>query len=66
MYHALVENYVHNIINLQMSSENIDYIPFEKALVLEGLEDDAELRKEVEQLEKTVKSLALRFDTFEV
>lgn len=55
---------------VQIKCGNIDYIPFRKALVLEGLEEDKELKKEVEQLQRSVNdtfcTLNQRFDNMEV
>ena len=58
-------------INFQISSGNIDYIPFNQALVLEGKEDEGEqLKKELQELRDAMKerfmNLSLRFDALEV
>ena len=39
---------------MQIKSGSIDYIPFEKALVLESLEEGEELKKEVEHLRESM------------
>ena len=44
-------------------SGNIDYIPYHKALVLEGQTEEEELKKELEQLQS---NLVLRLDALEV
>ena len=53
-----------------MTSGSIDYIPFQKALVLEGQEEDEELKKELENLQKVVgdrfNNIIHRFDALEV
>ena len=53
-----------------MTSGSIDYIPFQKALVLEGQEEDEELKKELENLQKLVgdrfNNIVHRFDALEV
>jgi hypothetical protein len=53
-----------------MTSGSINYIPFQQALVLQGQEEDDELKKEVENLQKLVgdrfNSLIHRFDALEV
>ncbi len=50
----------------QMRGGSIDYIPFHKALVLQGREADEELKEELAQLEQTVNdrfnNVGLRFD----
>ena len=55
---------------MQIRSGSIDYIPFQKALVLEGLQEDEELKQELEQLQKSVNetfnTLSHRFDTLQV
>ena len=53
-----------------MTNGHIDYIPYQKALVLEGQTEEEELKKELEQLQKMVgdrfNSLIHRFDALEV
>ena len=55
---------------IQMTNGHIDYIPYQKALVLEGQTEEEELKKELEQLQKMVgdrfNSLIHRFDVLEV
>ena len=54
----------------QMTSGSIDYIPFQQALVLQGQEEDEQLKKELENLQKLVgdrfNSLIHRFEALEV
>lgn len=53
-----------------MRCGQIDYIPFQQALILEGQEEDEELKKGLERLQKLVgdrfNSLIHRFDALEV
>ena len=54
-----------------MNSGDISYLPFNQALVLEGVEDESEeLRREVKELRYIMKDrfmdLNLRFDAIEV
>ena len=53
----------------QIKSGNIDYIPFQKALVLESSKEDKELKEELEQLQRAVcdtfSALSHRFDALE-
>lgn len=60
-----------HVLFVQISKKSIDYIPFRKAIVLSGKgSDDAEIKEEVEKLEKTVKetfsSLNQRYDALVV
>ncbi len=58
------------LLILQMKGGSIDYIPFQKALVLQGHEADEELKEELAQLEQIVNdrfnNVGLRFDALEV
>lgn len=58
------------ILFMQIRSGSIDYIPFQKALVLEGLEEDEELKRDLEELHKAVAEtfsiMGHRFDKIEV
>ena len=53
-----------------MTTGNINYLPFEKALILEGQDEENELKKELEQLQKNVgdrfNNIVHRFDAIEV
>ncbi len=53
-----------------MRTGTIDYIPFQKALVLEGQTEEEELKQELEQLQKLVgdrfNNIIHRFDALEV
>ena len=61
---------IQNFICQQMTSGNINYLPFENALILEGQDEENELKKELEQLQKNVgdrfNNIVHRFDTIEV
>ena len=53
-----------------MQSGNIDYIPFERALILESTKKDEELKNELKQLQKSMddkfSDMNQRFDALEV
>lgn len=56
---------------MQISKKSIDYIPFQRAIVLKGKGDhEDELKEEVEELKDTVNQnfsmIKLRFDNFKV
>ena len=49
-----------SLLYFQLKGGSIDYIPFHKALVLQGRQEDEELKEELAQLEQVVSD---RFDT---
>ena len=49
-----------------MKTVNIDYLPFEKALVLEGHTGDETVQNELEQLGSSMKGIMNRLDKMEV
>ena len=53
-----------------MKSGNIDYIPFGKAMVLEGRTEEDELKSKLEEIERGLgdrfNSMVQRFDMLEV